>query len=873
MLIPLSWLRDYVKLNLSTKDLAERLTLAGLEVESIKRVGDWWDPETIRVGEIVAIHPHPDADRLVLVDVDYGGEQPERVVTGAPNLFQYKGSSREAGNLPVLKAPFARSGAVLIDAYSDQNPRPMKKLKPSKIRGIKSSGMVCSERELGLSEEHEGILLLPEDAPTGEPLRNYLGQEVLELELTPDMSRCLSLAGVAREVAALTSAELQLPADELTAGGTGTAADFFGVRIDAPDLCNRYTGLLIKDVKLGPSPKWMQERLTLAGMRPINNIVDITNYVMLEMGQPLHAFDYDVLVERAGRVGDSLPTIIVDRAKENLKFTTLDGTERSMTDSMLMINDAAGPVAIAGVMGGIESEVTESTTNILLESATFEGINNRRTAQALRISSEASYRFARGVPATLNPIAARRAAELMRQYADGQIVPGMVDAYPVPQHNPVVYTTVNDVQRLLGIPVDLETIVQSLETLDFQVKQVDRVSASADEDATFALQRLDDEPLLECIAPWHRLDIRYPADLTEEVARMIGYGRIDTTLIADVLPTQRRNPVLRTEEQIRDILVALGLQEVITHPLTTIENHQKLIVTNKTAGASKRLDEHQSPTVDTEGFVTLTNPGSQERKSMRRTMLVSAMENLAYNIRFSRRLATFEIGRIYLPEDGDGLLPFEERRLTIALTGPREQIGLYQPSESEMMDFFDLKGIVETLFDALNIKAENVRYLAQPHTGTFGPRCAKIQIDDQFVGLIGEIHPQVCDAFGLGDSRIAIGDLRIEPLMRPNWSVEAMKPISNYPAVVEDLAFVVAESISFREVEEAILEGGGELLTELELFDIYRGEPLPQQHKSVAFRLTYQSTDRNLKEKEVSNLRRRIVRNVEKRVAGKLRGE
>src|SRR5713226_663064 len=291
MLVPISWSKGYVDLKLPTKQLADRITLAGLTVDSIEKVGDWWDPELIVVGRLVAVRAHPNADRLVLVDVDYGGSEPEQVVTGAPNLFRYKGME----HLPLLKVAFAHSGSVLIDAYSEEQPRPKKKLKPSKIRGIPSNGMVCSERELGLSEEHEGILLLPEDAPVGMPLRDYLGDEVLELDLTVDMARCLSMIGVAREVAALTNAALHLPPDEGSRfivgplSGGKDAQDYVAVEIADPDLCNRYIGMVIKDVQIGESPKWVQDRLSKAGMRPINNIVDITNYVMLEWGQPLHA--------------------------------------------------------------------------------------------------------------------------------------------------------------------------------------------------------------------------------------------------------------------------------------------------------------------------------------------------------------------------------------------------------------------------------------------------------------------------------------------------------------------------------------------------------------------------------------------------------
>ena len=384
MLVPLSWLREYVDIPLPTAKLAERLTLAGLEEASLTQTGEGWEADKIVVGQVVAVTPHPDADRLVLVDVAHEAgaklaeHSPQRVVTGAPNLFQFKARSISAGDLPVLKVAFAREGALLIDAYSDKQPRPRKKLKKAKIRGVESRGMVCSELELGLSEEHEGILLLPEDAPVGHPLREYMGDEILEIDLTPDMARCLSMCGIAREVHALTGGALHLPEVEDAAHGEDHASSYVTAQINDPALCQRFTGTIVRDIKVGASPKWMQDRLASAGMRPINNIVDITNYVMFETGQPLHAFDYDLLVDRATKIGESKPTIIVRTADEGEELLTLDGQKRRLEPPMLVIADKAGPLAIAGVMGGGETEVHENSRHILLESATFDGINNRR---------------------------------------------------------------------------------------------------------------------------------------------------------------------------------------------------------------------------------------------------------------------------------------------------------------------------------------------------------------------------------------------------------------------------------------------------------------------------------------------------------------
>lgn len=860
MLVPLSWLREYVDITLPTAELAERLTLAGHGVDAIEKIGDWWDAETLIVGEVLAVLPHPDADRLSLVDVDFGSAEPDRVVTGAPNIFAHRGKSKADGSLPTMKVAFARVGATLVDAYSEEKPRPKKKLKSSKIRGIPSNGMVCSERELGLSEEHEGILELPANAPVGVPLRDYLGDEILLLDLTPDMARCLNIIGVAREVAALTAAPLHLPADECQQTGNDAAADWVAVEIAAPDLCNRYTGMIIEGIKIGPSPKWMQDRLTKAGMRPISNIVDITNYVMLEWGQPLHAFDYDTLKARAQGIGEAQPVIVVKRAQAGETFTTLDNVKRTLDDSMLMICDRAGSVAIAGVMGGLESEVTDNTVNILLEAATFHAINNRRTANKLLLPSEASRRFTRGIPASLNPIGARRAAELMRLYAGGRVVPGMVDTYPVSQEIPTVYTTLSDMRRILGLEVSLEEVKTALLRLDFTVAQLSQLPTNASDESVFALHYDAGEAVLACVPPWYRLDIRIPADLIEEVARVIGYESVGTTLMDDVMPTQWRSNITATEEKVRDILVGAGLQEIINYALSSPENHDKLVVSS----------DGKTPL---DAYVTLANPIAPERRVMRRSMLVSALENLERNLRFTNRLTTFEIGRVYLPEKGDGTLPLEEGHAVVLLAGPRQPHSFYTPSSdsSEQFDFYDIKGSVESLLDRLGFKPEAIEFRAKPDAESFGPRCAALYVGGQVAGLVGEIHPKVRAAFGLPNLRVCIADLLIAPLVRPAWSFEPMKPISVYMPVIEDFAFEVAEEVTVRRVEEIIRKAGGALVSDVELFDVYRGQNVQIGNKSLAYRVTYQSQERNLAEKDVEKLRRGIIYNVERETGGKLR--
>ncbi|MBI3958376.1 MAG: phenylalanine--tRNA ligase subunit beta, partial [Chloroflexi bacterium] len=727
--------------------------------------------------------------------------------------------------------------------------------------------MVCSELELGLSEEHEGILLLPDDAPPGVPLRDYLGDDVVEIELTPDMARCLSMSGVAREVHALTGAPLHLPADDWQPSGDDNATDYVAVEIENPALCNRYTATLIRDVTVGPSPLWMQERLRKAGQRPISNIVDITNYVMLEMGQPLHAFDYHLLVERAQQSGAAKPTVIVRSARPGEKMTTLDGQERQLDGSMLLITDSTGPIAIAGVMGGAQTEVYDGTRHILLESATFEGINNRRTSQKLKLHSEASHRFTRGVPATLNDSAARRAAELMRLYAGGRIVPGIVDAYPIPQAETTVYTSAGDVRRLLGMELSRSQIADALEKLDFRVAELSSIPVDAPENAIFGLYRAENEPVLAATVPWHRLDIAMPADLTEEVARIVGYDKVGVTLLDTALPPQRRNEVLETEERIRDILVACGLQDTIGYALTTPENHRKLLATAVAAAAGDRRRTDSPP------YIELTNPLSMDRRVMRRDLMVSALETLAYNSRYAARQALFEIGRVYRPEEGDGTLPQEDRRVCIALTGSRQPVNYHSSaSDRESFDFFDLKGMVETLVSRMGIDKSAVRFSAHPDSPTFGPRCALVSIGAQSLGIVGELHPKVRAAFGLGDERVCVAELHVGPLVRPSWQLSAMPPISVYQPVSEDLAFAVDEEVTVRRVRDALVAGGGDLLVDVELFDIYRGAPLTVNQKSLAWRVAYQSAERSLTEKEVSTLRARIVSAVEEATGGALRG-
>jgi phenylalanyl-tRNA synthetase beta chain len=825
MRVPLSWLREYVDIPQEIEELAERLTLAGLEVARIEYLGPaaqaregkreqgsqatlTW--EGIYIGEVLEVKPHPNADKLVVAVVDYG-KGPVESVTGAPNI-----RVGDQGQ----KVAVAEAGARIIDAYAPE-PKPVK-VKAMAIRGVRSEVVLCSEKELGLSDDHSGILILDREAEVGRPLAELLSDVVLELDLTPNLARCFSIIGVAREVAALTGQRFKTPEVKWHPQGPPISGQV-EVEIQDPDLCARYTAALVKGVKVGPSPFWMRRRLALAGMRLINNIVDITNYVMLEWGQPLHAFDYDKLH------GEPAKRIIVRRARPGEKITTLDGVERDLTTEMLLITDPEGPIAIAGVMGGLESEVTESTRAVLLESASFSNTNNRRTAQALKLMSEAAARFGRGVPPELAVPALKRAAELMRELADGEIASGIVDVYPVKQREVELDLEPREVERLLGLAVSPPEIMELLERLEF---------ACSPREGTIRVR-----------VPQHRLDVSCPADLVEEVARLIGYDKIPTTLMADPLPRQERNRSLELEEQVREALVGCGLTEVITYSLTSLE-------------AEAKLDPNSSP----EGYLHIANPLSRERSVLRRSLLPGLLETVAENLKHHERVAIFELGRVYIPGE-KGERPREPRRLGLALAGPRSRLSWHEKPRA--MDFFDLKGIVEELLLRLGLEG---RFERTSHPSFHPGRTAKLLIGGEEVGLLGELHPRVRESLELELAEpVLAAELDLEAILARAAPVGRYKPLPQFPAVLRDLAVVVDEAIPAEKVAQAIRAAGGGLLRELVLFDLYQGPPVPQGRKSLAFRLRLQAEDRTLTDEEADALRTRIEARLAEELGAELR--
>ena len=828
MKVPLSWLKDYVNIDAPPEALAERMTLAGLEVESITRIGEFWDRDKIFVGQILEVVRHPDAERLTLVRVDYGADQPMTVVTGAPNMMPYIGQDLSGGKGP--KVAYAMSGARLVDGHSEE--RRIVRLKPSKIRGIVSEGMVCSEKELDLSDSHEGNLVLPHDAPVGMPLFDYLGDIVFDYDVKGAFGHLQCVYGAAREVSAMTGQPLRRDVMTILEREPVTIArdaDFTGIEIEAPDLCLRYSAALIEGVKVGPSPMWMQQRLQRAGMRPIDNVVDVTNYVMLELGQPLHAFDYDLLRQRAG---GGRPTIIMRRARSGERMMTLDGQDRQLDPEMLMITDTAGSIAVGGVMGGADTEVSPGTTAILLESANFNFLSIRRTSQMLGLRSEAASRFGKQVDPELTVKALARACQLLEELAGGKARPLYGDNYPGKPGAKQIELDPGYANRLLGVDLPAAEMARILEALEFTVESTGQVLSAG--------------------VPSHRQDVNIPADLVEEIGRIYGYDRLPSTLLEDELPQTQRNVRLEGEEKVRDVLAGCGLDEVITYSMIDVRDEAKLL---------GDVDAAQQP------HVTVLNPLSNERGHLRVMLLPSLIETAQANLRFGERVAIFEVGRVYLPRP-DQTLPDEPRRLAALLAGPREA-GTWLEHDASPMGFFDLKGVVEALL--LRLGLANVTWERGSHPAMHPGRTAKIVVDSTAVGMLGELHPRVRVAFDLPNLPVAAMELDLEALLAGWGAKQEMRDFSSQPAVFEDLALIVDESIPAAQVAGLIRQTGGKLLVDLHLFDVYRGGQVPQGKKSLAYSLTFQAPDRTLTAEDTAKARQKIVARLERELGATLR--
>ena len=841
MKVPISWLKQFVDVTETPAELAGLLTNAGLEVDGIEYIGVEgaplvWDRSLLLLGHILKVEPHPDAEKLVMATVDYGSAEPKIVITGAPNLRPYLGDSQMAERQ--LYSPIIFEGGTYLDVYKENKPT---KLKGKALRGIYNDAMLCSSAELGLDGDHDGIILMQKDASSpnyqaGMPLQDLLGDAVLEIAIIPNISRAASIIGVAREVAALTGATLRYPSFEVVMEGR-PIEQLVTITTDSAELNPRFVAMLIEGVTQKPAPFWMQHRLRLAGQRPINVVVDISNYVMLELGQPNHTFDYDFLRRRADQYAPEGAVHIHTRlAHEGEKLVTLNGVGHQLLPNNILVTDPLGNLSLGGIMGGKDSEIQPDTTNVLLEAAAWNFINIRQTARQLGMHSEASFRFSRGVHPQQALLGAKRAAELLRTLAGGTVAQGIVDYYPLPAQPVVIELDPAYITQRSGFAISSAEIAELLRRLEFDV--------------------VENGELLSVTVPDHRLDVESKHDLLEEVCRMYGYDRIPTTLLAESLPVQRSNPEFELEERIKDLLVQLGFYEAITYRLTTDQAEGRAILGQP----------------DDRPYIRLTNPSTQERVVMRHNLLASVLEMVESNSRYQQEIAFFEIGRIYLKQEGE-LLPAELPRLAIAMTGLRERPHWQIGDDAPLYDFFDLKGVVETLFKGLGV---SVRYESAEHP-TFRPgRTAAIYLGNskKQLGIFGELHPLVVNNYEFQIERnqpILAADIDLALLFNNLPSSRRVQSLPVYPAVRQDLALVVDQSVSSAQIVQAIQNAGGAWLTEIELFDLYLGDKLPEGKKSLAYHLTMQSADKTLTDKETQKLREKILRQLNTTLGATLR--
>lgn len=801
MRVPLSWLSEYVDITVPVEELARKLTVAGVEVGEIIHTGGDWDG--IRVASVVDVQPHPNADRLKLATVDLGAGDQRTVVCGAPNVT--KGQ----------KIAFAAEGTRVIDGNTGKSTI----LKAAKIRGVESAGMVLSEKELGLSESHEGILVLPNDAPVGSPLHSVLGETIFDLDLTPNRPDLLAISGVAREVAALTAQRVRDYSLEYKSAGKPIRGRV-AVEIADPDLCPRYVASLVEGVKIGPSPAWLQDRLNGAGLRPINSIVDITNYVMLEIGQPLHAFDFTRL--KGGK-------IVVRRARPGEKLTLLDGTGRDLAPEMLVIADAEDAVALAGVMGGENSEVAETTTTILLESANFNPSSIRRTSAALKARTDASIRFEKGLSRQLPIIAAQRATKLMVEIAGGKAAEGFIDVFPGKEKDVRVTLTQERLQRVLGVELPTAQVRKVLDGLGFGCRWVP-----------------PDHYIVR--VPYWRTDVTIADDVIEEVARILGYDEMPTTQLRGEIPQLEPQPRIDLRERVRDALAAAGMQEIITYSMTTMEALQKVLPPEELA---------------TNPPMRLANPLSRDHEYARTTGRAAVLQTISQSIRaVPGIIALFEAGRIYLPREDD--LP-QETEVVCGIVSGNHPDRWGQPN-GEPAGFYDAKAFADRALESVGARGgykETVDFAYLPG------RTAEIIVNGDRVGLMGQVHPGVAASFDI-DAEVSMFELDLDALLPHVQTVVHYQPLSPYPSVEEDLAVIVPADITAARVREII--ESFPLVRAASVFDVYTGPPVPSGRKSLAFSVSYQSLDHTLTDAEVAKQRDRIVARLRAELGAELRG-
>lgn len=814
MLVSLKWLDTMVKVPDTLQDFCDRLDLTGTGVEGVETLGA--DLEGVRIGLVKTCEPHPDSDHMHVTTVDFGdGAEPTQIVCGAPNV--------RAG----LKVAVATIGTVLPGDF---------KIKKSKLRGVESCGMICSERELNLGSDHDGIMELPDDAPLGESFAAWRGlsDTVLDLEITPNRPDCLSMKGFAREVGAMYHVPWHYdpPCDVPGPTNAEDVRDLVSVEIDDPELCPRYTARIIRDVKVGPSPQWLVERITALGARPINNVVDVSNYILFELGQPLHTFDLRAFPKGA----DGRHHVGVRAARDDEKFTTLDGEERTLTSDMALITDGENPVALAGVMGGLDSEVTETTTDVLLESATFSTAHTSRTSRNLSLVSEASLRYERGVDASTCDEYSAIAAALIAEVAGGTVCLEVVDEYPVRTERVHLTLRPNRLRAHVGADISDEEQFRILTDLGCDVE-----GKPGDEQ-------------VEVIAPTFRPDLVREIDLYEEVLRIYGMDRIPSTLPGGA-HAGGRTPDQQRIELMAQTLRACGLNETMTYSLVSSDDMEKLGMPEEGRGEA----------------VEIINPMSGEQSVLRRSIIPGLLRSVAYNqSRGVFDIQLFERGVVFGAAEGRKS-PKERTLLAGVLAGSFTLPGWNQTAQP--IDFFDAKGIVENLMRELCVQKLQFKALDPDEAPWLTPgRAASVIAGGRVLGWVGEIHPLACQAFDV-EGTVAAFEFDVQQLLGVTEYMRPYVDVPVYPGIEVDLAIVVDEDVTAERIEQCITSAGKKgPFKSVRLFDVYRDDDrVGVGKKSMAFRITYRANDRTLTSEEVEKAHERIVAKVMKATGGEVR--
>ncbi len=801
--IPLTWLRTFCDIPWSVEELVDRLIMTGLEVDAVETFGS--ELEGFVVGHVERVERHPNADRLSLCSVDVGSETLQ-IICGAPNVAADQ------------KVPVARVGAALPGGMT---------IKKAKIRGVESSGMICSEAELNLSDDHDGIMVLDDSTEPGRPLKDVLGgpEAVLSIDVGTNRPDCLSLIGVAREITALTGGELRMPPTGIDEAGPPVES-LANVRVEVPLDCPRFVGRVITGVRIEPSPDWLKRRVESAGIRSIRNVVDVTNYVMLEMGQPLHAYDLDKL---AGH------DIVVRRAREEEVFTTLDGVDRKLDSEVLMIADHERGIGVGGVMGGLNTEITDDTSRVFLEGACFAAVRVRCGSKALQLQTDASRRFERGMDPELQGEAVSRAAALIAEVAAGTVATGVIDVRTPPEPDPVIHLSASRVNGLLGTCIDRDEIAALMRDLRFEVRT---------EDSDLAVR-----------VPSFRRDISREVDLIEEVARLYGYDRIEPVTSSpqhDESPGARERERARRDHQddpqrLRDTMAGFGFTEVVTHSFVHPERNE--------------LIDPSQPSL------LIDNPLSPDLSAMRTNLAASVLNVVRWNAnRKVRDIRIFEVGRVFCPKPGD--LPDEPVHLCIAVTGQRHRP--HWDGSPGAFDFFDLKGLTEALLERLGLdRVETLPYDRDDPLFDVN-RVGELRADGVRIGRFGAVSHRILDRYEIREP-VLMGLIDCGILFGRASEQRAYHSPPKYPAVERDLAIVVPDEVSHRDILDEIRACCGDLLEAVELFDVYRGEQISDDRKSMAYALRFRSDERTLTDAEVSSLQDKALRRLVKRYRAELR--